>query len=373
MKEKKIKILIAPNSYKESADSVKAAELFHENLKELEADFIMSPLSDGGDGFLKVISFNKKTEIKNYEVSAPWKYFNEQVRNEKIKVPAGYSESEKILYIETADIFGMKIMPLDKRNPLLLTTEGLGELLLLIKEEVKNNILDVNKVVIGIGGTGTADMGMGVLSALGLRMSDIDNNPIAPIPLNFIKASKVEFNPVQLPFKIDLILDVNNDLLGDQGGLRIYSPQKGASLKNIEQIESGIKNLLRLCSFKIQSGAGGGLATGLSLLNEVSNISSARFLNDYLNLNNLIDQSDIIITGEGKFDRQSSFNKAAGVIMTYEKIKPIFLCCGVIEGEITSKNVIPVQFSDFFSNQKESINNIETAINKACRIILTRI
>lgn len=370
MSKKKPKILIAPNSYKESADSVTVAEYFYDYLKELDADFIVCPLSDGGDGFLKVIDYKKKLQILNYNVCAPWKYFSENSLSETLTVPAGYSPEDKTVYIESADIFGMKIIPPEKRKPMHLTTEGLGELLLMLEKDHLNNTVEIVKVVIGIGGTGTTDGGAGILSALGMQLTDEQNNLLTIIPDNFNKAVHALFAGHTFPFEIELVQDVSNELFGDRGGIKTYSLQKGIEAEELEDLEQGIKNILDMLNAKKLSGAGGGIASGMSLLTGVQTVLSTEFLEKEFNLEKLIEQSDIIITGEGRFDYQSSFNKAAGIILQYEKRKPVFLCCGEIKIQELPANIIPVSFTDFFISQKESIKNIKEAVKQTSLRIL---
>ena len=176
---KKNKIMIAPNSFKECADSVTIAELITQYLSGLKKkELITKPISDGGDGFLKVCEFYFGGEIINYKISAPY-------GESKIECPILYCESRKEVYIESAEVLGLKIVPLFYRNPLKLSSKGLGELIWQIEKDVRNKNLTVNKVYFGIGGTATMDMGMGMMSELGLNLLDLHYREIGVIPQNF--------------------------------------------------------------------------------------------------------------------------------------------------------------------------------------------
>jgi glycerate kinase len=270
---------------------------------------------------------------------------------------------------------GLQKIPVSQRHPLNLSSVGLGELLNKIKlRYTKENL---NRIVIGVGGTGTIDMGIGVLSSLGLKLFDKYGKELTPIPQNFGSTVKIEYPKEIFPFEIELIIDVNNPLLGENGGIRIYGSQKGATENDLKIIEDGIANILNFLKKDkliddqtFLSGSGGGIPVGLSIfLKTISKSSKDFILNDL----NLIEYNDIdyLITCEGKFDSQSFFNKGTGILLNHFKnIEKIFICCGIIDENCDFPiNVYPIQFVDFFKNIEESRTNIKKGIELACRII----
>lgn len=359
-------ILIAPNSFKESASSVEVAELFYKYLKSPKYEFIIKPISDGGDGFLSVCKENYDLEIINFTVPSPFMDQN------NFNVSAGYSSKLKSVFVDSSEIIGLKKIPSNKRHPLNLSSVGVGELLNKIK--LRFNKESLNKIVIGIGGTGTIDMGIGILSSLGLKLFDRDGKELAQIPKNFISTVKIEYPKNIFPFEIEMIIDVNNPLLGENGGIRIFGSQKGASENDLNIIEDGIKNILNifkkdeLIKDKIfLSGSGGGIPAGLSLFLKTTSKSSKDFILNDLNLKKYND-INYLITGEGKFDFQSFYNKGTGILLNHFKnIEKIFLCCGIIDKNCHFPlNVCPIQLIDFFKNIEGSRTNIEKGIELAC-------
>jgi glycerate 2-kinase len=360
------KILVAPNSFKESASSIEIAAYFQKYLNSSKNKIIIKPISDGGDGFLNICQNNFNLEILMFNVPTPFMnqtYFN---------IPVGYSSAYKTIFVESAEILGLKKIPFSHRHPLKLSSYGLGELLKVITQ--KFNKINLERIVIGIGGTGTIDMGIGILSSIGLKLIDQLGNVLTPIPLNFIRTAKIIYPTELYPFDIELILDVNNHLIGENGGVKTFGVQKGATNHEIIQIEDGIKNLLsiiekdNLINMNIfLSGAGGGIPAGLSLFLNVELVSSVDFILDDLNLRHFND-IDYLITGEGRFDSQSYFNKGAGILINHFKnVGKIFLCCGIIDNALQfPSNIYPIQLIDFFKDKDDSMNNIEKGVDFAC-------
>jgi glycerate kinase len=292
--------------------------------------------------------------------------------HKNFNVSVGYSSKLKSVFIESAEVLGLKKIPNDKRHPLNLTSLGLGELLNKIK--LRFNKETLNKIVIGVGGTGTIDMGIGAISAFGLKLFDSSGKELAPVPINFISTVKIEYPSEIFPYEIEIILDVDNPLLGGNGGVRIYGRQKGASENDLTIIENGMKNIIHILhkdglikDNPFLSGSGGGIPAGLSLFLKTILKSSKDFILNDLNLNEY-NNVDYLIIGEGKFDSQSYFNKGTGILLNHFKnIEKIFLCCGIIDKTCNfPTNVYPIQFIDYFKNIKESCTNTPKGIEFAC-------
>ena len=360
------KILIAPNSFKESCSSVEVAQLFYKYLKSSDCEFIIKPISDGGDGFLNVCKKNYDLELIKFTVPSPY------IPQIDFDVSVGYSSNLKTVFIESSDILGLKKIPAAKRHPSNLSSVGLGELLNKIKLRFTKETL--NKVVLGIGGTGTIDMGIGAISSLGLKLFDKNNKDLIPIPKNFINTVKIEYPPEIYPYEIEIILDVDSPLFGDNGGIKVYGFQKGASENDLTLIENGMKNIINILkkdnlikNNTCLSGAGGGIPVGLSLFLKTDSKSSGSFILNDLNIKQYND-INYVITGEGKFDSQSYYNKGTGILLNHFKnIDKIFLCCGIIDKNCNfPSNVCPIQLTDYFNNSEESLNNASKGIKLAC-------
>ncbi len=363
------KVLLAFNSFKEVADSVKICNLMNENLKG-DVECLLRPISDGGDGFLEVCKNIFKLNELTYEVKSFYddSYFNLRV---------GIEEKSATAYFETASAIGLKLIPNKKRAPNMYNSKALGEIV--------KKILTVKKIktiVFGVGGTATMDMGLGFCEAFGLRAVDKVGAPLSLIPSNFAKIEDIYWEQCSKEVKFICITDVDNPLLGRDGGFKIYGKQKGASLKDIKLIEAGVLNILELFEKKgflqktrFLSGAGGGFAAGLQILLNAQIISSEDFIKDNLITKNFLTEVDAVITGEGAFDKQSFYKKGAGVIVDLFKNsgKKIFLCCGEIEDEIINmlpSYVYPIELRKFFNSKKESIINYKIGLQKASREIV---
>ncbi|NWF49598.1 MAG: glycerate kinase [Ignavibacteriaceae bacterium] len=375
------KILIAPNSFKECCTSVEVSKLiaaeFLGRLKN-HYELIQLPISDGGDGFLEVCK--QKYNLISEMVDIPNCY-----NNENLSVEVGISQDGETLYIESALAFGLKTIPVEFRHPMNLSSKGLGDLLLHYKKRLLFQDSLIKKIIIGVGGTGTTDLGLGACSRFGLKIFDFYEKEVEVIPSNFYKAAAIEWTPADPGFDIELILDVRNDLLGKEGALFLFSPQKGAKYSEIKVLELGFNKIINLLKNKklIDSsdnlfGAGGGLSVGLgSLLLAKCRFGEEFILND-LGLNNYLYSSEIIITGEGIYDEQSQMGKGAGLVvqLAKEHNKKVFLICGKVKEEIKEKlqdNVYPIEMLKFFSSNEESINNYKLGLKLAVDEILDQL
>jgi len=372
-------ILISPDSFKECISSVKLSSLMANEFEDLEGvNTILKPISDGGDGFLEVCKFHFGGEILNYNISTPYD-------NSKSVCPVLYTNYSKTIYIESADVLGLKIVPDQYRNPLKLSSKGLGKLLIKIESDVLSGKISVNDLIIGIGGTATIDMGIGTCSVLGLKLFDMTNKEIIPIPTNYNKVKSIEWKKRHFPFQLELILDVENPFLGKNGAAKVFGNQKGASEQEIDILESGFTNVLNLLknndivdlSNKLY-GAGGGIPSLFHLLLNAKIRCAKSFILNDLSISNYKGKVDSVITGEGAFDHQSLMGKGAGIILNefVNECDRVFLLCGIIKNEVKKKlpdNIYPIEISSFFQNKGESILNIESGIRLACIKIMNNL
>ena len=376
---KKYKILIAPNSFKECSDSVTIAELIRDNLTGLKnADLITKPISDGGDGFLNVCRFYFGGEIRKYSISTAYD-------ETKFYCPILYIESRKEIYIESAEVLGLKVVSLSYRNPLKLSSKGLGELLLKIEEEIRNGRIEINEVFIGIGGTATIDMGMGMMSKLGLRLLDFTGKELNVIPESYLLTRSIDYNPMNFSFKVIPIVDATNPLFGMKGGIRVFGNQKGADEKTISILEKSFNHLLNLfiynnltVSSHNLSGAGGGIPSALQIFCKTGLVNSSNFIKNNLGIEKYSEEIKFLITGEGAYDAQSDSGKGVKTLLEMFKSDSwqMFLICGKISGSSFKnlpKNVFPIELLKYFENDKESIVNYKEGFEKACKEVISQI
>jgi glycerate kinase len=369
-----VEILVAPNSFKECSDSVAIAEIISSFFSVKRGyKVISSPISDGGDGFLKVCENKFNLSKIYYTIPAP---FN----GKKIKCCIGYSKKNKSIFIESAALLGLNLIPSEKRHPLELCSRGLGVVLNKICLDIERCKLDVEKITIGIGGTGTNDMGIGMLCELGMTLYGSNDFVLEPIPQNFRTVKRIRWQKPDFPFTIDLVVDVNNPLLGKDGASSVYGKQKGLTALGIKIAETGFENIIKVSlrgkmikNKKFIPGAGGGLSAGFLLFLNAGLISSDRFISGNLGITKT-NKHIVVITGEGRFDKQSFMNKATGTIIKKfsNRNNKIFLVCGTIGKEILNRlpeNVYIIELAKYFKSKDESISYYKKGIRLACNEI----
>lgn len=374
---KQFKVLIAPNSFKECADSVEITEFIKASLfrllpEEINAniEYFLKPVSDGGDGFLQVCQRNFGIEFLHFEIRNP---FND----EKFFCPVGYYQGTKTLYIESAEVLGLKNIPEEFRKPMTLSSKGMGDLLLQIFDSVNDGIMEVEKVIIGIGGTGINDLGMGMMEVFGLEFYDGDDNALEILPQNFVQVKKIVVPEVPLPFKIEVIIDVENPLLGINGASLLFSEQKGANDEEAVEMEKGFSHLLNELEIEEEvvnklSGAGGGIAAAMGMFFNSDLKYADQFIRDDLKIHTENNEVDFVITGEGKIDSQTFLNKGAYIVVNEfaEKNIPIVILCGSSEGVLPEiENLKVIEIAEYFDSVEESIQKIDKGIEIACRKI----
>ena len=310
-------MVIAPDSFKESMSAKQAGLAIEQGFKNIFGDALKTeviPMADGGEGTTEALIEALDATIHSIKVHDP--LFRE--------VTASYARSRDnhVAIIEMAAASGLDLIRTDERNPLITTTFGVGEL---IKDALNHN---VTKIILGIGGSATNDGGSGMLTALGVKFLNSDNEEIelgggALAHLTHIDASKLDYRLNDVTFEV--ACDVTNPLLGSNGATYIYGPQKGATEKMIPKLDSAL-------SVKDIPGAGaaGGLGAGIltffnaSLSNGIDIVlKETQFLQS-------IKDADLVITGEGKIDVQTIYGKTPiGVAKAAKQFDlPVIGICG---------------------------------------------
>ena len=230
-----MKIVIAPNSFKESLTSIEVCEIIEETLKKLNNGIITEkiPLADGGDGTISVLQKTLGGEIENIKISDP-------LGKRKIPAPLLRLSNKKTIVIEIASSSGLHLLKKEDRNPLYTSTYGTGELL-------KKVISEHNKIWLAVGGSSTVDGGMGILAALGFVFLDKNGKILQPKGENLINIKKIIYpnDYDSLLGKITILADVVNPLLGTDGTVEVFAKQKGADKNGMDILKKGIINFLK--------------------------------------------------------------------------------------------------------------------------------
>lgn len=368
-----ISFLISPNSFKDCINSVDLTNLLYNNfiknnknlLKNLT--FYKKPISDGGDGFLEVCKFYFNLSIKKIKLIS--------LDNVNRNVEIGYDKVNKTVFIESAKIIGKKSLVNSKNfNPYLFTSYPIGLILKKLDRINKKNKL-INKCIIGIGGTITSDMGLGMLIPFALKLKR-NNRNIKIIPAKYILADSIEYEKPKLSFDIEIITDVQNPLLGKEGAVYAFGPQKGISKKHLALFEAGFMNICKILNIDYInnfSGAGGGIAFGLQYFFNAKTTSSKEFILNKLKISEI--KANMVLTGEGSFDKTSLLNKGTAIIINYAKeinANKIFVITGK-SSKVKYDNVKLLSIQDFFESEEDSKKYVKEGIKKISNRIMEEI
>lgn len=321
-------ILIAPDKFKGSLDAHQVCKAIEESLRESEIkyDAQIVPMADGGEGtcdMLTAFSGGKKIKVR---VLDP--FFRE------IDSEFGTSGDGKTAFVEMATASGLQLLKKEERDALRGTTFGTGQLI--------SAALDhgVSSIVMGVGGSGTNDGGIGMGEALGAKFFNASGEQLKPIGENLIHINRIDLAALDPRLKktsFTAICDVNNPFHGPTGAAYVFAPQKGADASTVEYLDRGLKNLAAVVQKQYHldldfpgAGAGGGLGGGAKIFFNITFQPGIDFIMQYIQLDQLVKQSDIIITGEGKMDEQTLSGKVVkGVADLSRKYrKPLFVIVG---------------------------------------------
>lgn len=301
-------IVIAPDSFKESLTALEAATAIEEGFFSIlpNETYIKIPMADGGEGTVQSIVDATGGVIKKKVVTGPL--------YEPVEAFYGLSGDKKIAVIEMAASSGLDKVPLSRRNPLLTTTYGFGELIYDALEE------GVEEILLGIGGSATNDGGAGMLMSLGGRLLDEKGNQISADGQGLGQLAKIDLtnlHPRISKVSFRVACDVDNPLTGTNGASYIYGPQKGANLEQVELLDKHLSQYAQLVKETFGkeidqvagAGAAGGLGAGLLAFLDASLERGGDLLVEILGLDNQIKQADLVITGEGGINHQTIFGK----------------------------------------------------------------
>ena len=303
-----MKIVVAPQAFKGSLGVFQASNAIVAGVRRVfpDAEVLISAMADGGDGTLEVLM--RGTGGRTYEdtVTGPL--------GEPVEALWGILGSTDTAVVEMANASGLALVPRDRRDPLITTTYGTGEL---IRRALDNGY---RKFILGVGGSATCDGGAGVAKALGVRFLDesgaelpFGGGPMAQLAK--IDVSGIDPRAIESTFQV--ATDVTNPLCGPEGTAAIYGPQKGATPAIIDQLDAAMGNFADVVrrDFGIDqrddpgAGAAGGLAYGMKVFFPTELRAGVEVVADAVKFVEQLEGADLVITGEGQIDGQSSYGK----------------------------------------------------------------
>ncbi|WP_026701319.1 glycerate kinase [Salibacterium aidingense] len=326
-----MKVVIAPDSFKESMTAMQAAESIERGFRqgfgnELQAELI--PMADGGEGTTTSMADALNGTMYETTVTGP----------NGTPVKAGYAlmGDGKTAVIEMAEASGLALIPKEERNPLHATSYGTGELIQAALDK------GAGKIILGIGGSATNDGGAGMFQALGGRLIDAFGEELAPggealARLTHIDASQLD--PRLQQTDIITACDVNNPLTGRNGASAVYGPQKGADEDMTKTLDHALSHYAEIIETQLGknvdnlpgAGAAGGLGAGLKAFLNASLEPGIDIVLKETHFRERIQEADLVITGEGKIDHQTINGKTpVGVAEAANGVKsiPVLAFCG---------------------------------------------
>jgi glycerate 2-kinase len=308
-----MRVVIAPDKFKGSLTAIQVAAAMGRGALAAApgATLDLLPMADGGEGTVDALVAATGGVIREAHVTGPL--------GESVTARFGLLGDGKTAVLEMAAASGLVLVPTEQREPLVATTRGTGELLLLALAS------GARRVIVGIGGSATNDGGAGLGQALGFRLVDAEGRELSPGGgalggLARIDASsrRRELDGVE----IDVACDVANPLCGPEGASAVYGPQKGATPEMVGLLDRNLAHFARIVARDLGvaidhlpgSGAAGGLGGGLVAFAGGKLVPGINLVIDAVGLAGHLAKAELCLTGEGALDAQSAFGKtAAGV------------------------------------------------------------
>jgi glycerate 2-kinase len=339
-------VVLAIDSFKGCASSQELSAWIEAGIKEVyqEANVTACFIADGGEGMLSAIMQNVRGEIFTCKVHDP-------LMN-PITAQYGILEDGVTAIIEMAQAGGLPLVPTAKRNPLLTTTFGVGEM---VKDAISKGC---RKFIVGIGGSATNDAALGMLQALGYRFLDKSGNELGLggailESVHHVDASQVL--PALKRCEFTVACDVDNVMYGPRGSAHIYAAQKGADAAMIERLDAGMEHLTQVLkntlgkdvAMNAGSGAAGGMGGGMQAFLDATLRSGIEIMLDQIGFDAHLKDATLVITGEGRIDQQSLMGKVlSGVSKRAQKAGvPLIALGGGIADELEVHKGVDALFS----------------------------
>lgn len=317
-----MKIVIAPDSYKESLSALEVATAIEQGFREIwpDADYVKIPVADGGEGTVEAMVAATAGRLVHVDVTGPL--------GSSVQAFYGLSGDARSAFIEMAASSGLALVPVGSRDPLKTTSRGTGELI--------RHALDagVEHIVIGIGGSATNDGGAGMVQALGARLLDAQNNDIAHGGAGLEALARIDISQLDARLaacQIEVACDVTNRLTGKEGASAVFGPQKGATPEVVARLDRALTHYAQLISRDLDvnvlelagGGAAGGMGAALYAFCGAQLRSGIEIVTDALHLDAWVADADLVVTGEGRIDSQTIHGKVpvgvANVAKRYNK------------------------------------------------------
>jgi len=299
-----MKIVIAPDSFKDSLSAQGVAEAIAQGLAQVwpQATLVKCPMADGGEGTVESILDACEGELRRTRVCGPL--------GATVEAAWGWLPHNHTAIIEMAEASGLQLVPPGQRDACISSTFGTGELILAALDA------GAQRVILAIGGSATNDGGAGAMQALGVKLLDAQGQPLVPGGLALAQLARLdlsELDPRLAQVRFDIAADVNNPLCGPHGASAIFGPQKGASPEQVQQLDHALGHFAELCAQALGkdvrgepgSGAAGGLGFAAKAFLGARFQAGVEVVAELVGLADAVKGANLVITGEGRFDAQT--------------------------------------------------------------------
>ena len=330
-----MKIVIAPDSYKESLSALEVAQAVEAGFRQVfpDADYVLVPVADGGEGTVDAMVAATGGRKETVTVSGPL--------GEPVEAFYGLTGDGDTAVIEMAAASGLALVPPDRRNPLLTNSRGTGELI--------RAALDAGarRFILGIGGSATNDGGAGMVQALGARLLDLEGRELDGSGGDLARLERIDvsaLDPRLAECRIEVACDVDNPLTGARGASAVFGPQKGATPEMVQALDANLARLARIVGRDLGvavdtvpgAGAAGGMGAAMLAFFGATLKPGIEIVTAAVDLDTHVRDADLVITGEGRIDFQTVHGKTPiGVARVAKRHgKPVIGIAGSLGAEV---------------------------------------
>lgn len=303
-----MKWLVAPNAFKGTIEADRAAALIKDTIigSNPTHEVSVCPIADGGDGTCHLLSEILGLERINAMACGPL--------GSPMEGFFSLDSPTNTAFLDVSTVSGIKWLKEFQKDPWTCSSYGTGELVVMAIEN------GAREIVLGLGGSATVDMGTGILRALGFLFLDKNGREIPVFSPGFLsKVAHIQQTKTITDIKFTILCDVENTYFGDRGAIPVFGPQKGLREADFEKFEQDSQRVFELLQKKSKLdltdkkgfGAAGGIALGLSAFFDTQLVSGAGYFFEKVKMADRIQDADIIITGEGRYDHQSDEGKGS--------------------------------------------------------------
>lgn len=329
-----MKIVIAPDSFKESLSALNVARAIEAGFRQIypDADYVTVPMADGGEGTVESMVEATEGRYQFTEVTGPL--------GEKVSARWGLMGDGQTAIIEMAAASGLHYVAPELRNPLNTNSFGTGELIVAALES------GVERIILGIGGSATNDGGAGMMQALGAGLFDAEGHALAHSGGALEKLAHIDLSglhPRLAEVSLTVACDVNNPLCGPNGASAVFGPQKGATPEMVRQLDAILNNWGQLMAKTTGrdvrgvagAGAAGGMGAALVGLLNAQLKPGVEIVVEALKLDEHVKDATLVVTGEGRLDSQSICGKTPIGVATVAKRhnKPVIALAGGLKDD----------------------------------------